>query len=76
MMYSISKTEYRPNMSLLKTIMKLVISGAILMIVLYMINVSLWLAIPIGLVVYLIALVITRSIDDTDKYIIKEILNR
>ena len=76
MMYSISKTEYKPDLSLLKTIFKLVICGIILAIVLYLINVSLWLAIPIGLVVYVLALIITRTIDDTDKYIINELLNR
>ena len=71
MMYSISKTEYKPDISLLKTIIKLVICGIILTIVLYLINVSLWLAIPIGLIVYIISLFLTKSIDDTDKYIIK-----
>ena len=76
MMYSISKTEYKPDLSLLKTIFKLVICGIILAIVLYLINVSLWLAIPIGFVVYVLALIITRTIDDTDKYIINELLNR
>ena len=76
MMYSISKTEYKPDISLLKTVLKLVVCGAILAIVLYYINVSLWLAIPIGLIVYLISLFATRSIDETDKYIIKELLNK
>ena len=76
MMYSISKTEYKADWSLINTCAKLIISGIILAVVLYWINVSIWLAIPIGLVVYLVALVLTRSIDDTDKYIIKEILKR
>ena len=76
MLHAISKTDYKPDVSLLKTVIKLVISGLILAIVLYYINVSLWLAIPIGLVVYVFALFITHSIDDTDKYIIKELLNR
>ena len=76
MMYSISKTEYKPDISLLKTVIKLVICGIILAIVLYLINVSLWLAIPIGLIVYIISLFLTKSIDDTDKYIIKELLGK
>lgn len=76
MMYSISKTEYKPDLSLLKTIVKLIVCGIILAIVLHLINVSLWLAIPIGFVVYVLALFITRTIDDTDKYIINELLNR
>ena len=76
MMYCIFKTEYKPDLSLLKTIVKLIVCGFILAVVLYLINVSLWLAIPIGFVVYVLALFITRTIDDTDKYIINELLNR
>ncbi len=76
MMYSISKTEYKPDFSMVKTVVKLIISSLILAAALYFLNVSLWLAIPIGLVVYLFALLITKTIDDTDKYIIKEILNK
>ena len=76
MMYSISKTEYKPDITLLKTVVKLVICGIILTIVLYLINVSLYLAIPIGLIVYIIALFLTKSIDDTDKYIVKELLGK
>ena len=77
MLYYISKTEYMPNkISLLKTVIKLIVSGAILFVVLDLLNLSLWLAIPVGLLVYIIALVVTKSIDDTDKYIIKEILGK
>ena len=76
MMYCIFKTEYKPDLSFLKTIVKLIVCGVILAVVLYLINVSLWLAIPIGFVVYVLALFITRTIDDTDKYIINELLNR
>ena len=76
MMYSISKTEYKPDFSLLKTIVKLIVCGIILFAVLYLINVSLWLAIPIGLIVYVLSLFVTGTIDDTDKYIINELLNR
>lgn len=76
MMYSISKTEYKPDLSLLKTIVKLIVCGIILSAVLYLINVSLWLAIPIGLIVYVLSLFVTGTIDDTDKYIINELLNR
>ena len=76
MMYSISKTEYKPDLYLLKTVLKLIICGIILVIVLYLANVSLWLAIPIGLLVYVISLIVTRTIDDTDKYIINELLNK
>ena len=76
MLYCISKTEYKPDHSLIKTVPKLIISNIILGAVLYYINVSLWLAIPIGLIIYIISLFITKSIDDTYKYIIKELLGK
>ena len=45
-------------------------------VVLYFIGVGMWLAIPIGFVVYIVMLLITRTLDDTDKYIIKELLDK
>ena len=75
-LYYIFKTSYKPDFGLLKNVIKLLVCGIILAIVLNYIHVSLWLAIPIGLVVYLISLIITRSIDDTDKYIIRELIGK
>ena len=72
----IFKTKYMPGINLLKNIIKLIISSAILAAVIYYLNVSMWLAIPIGLVVFVVSLFITRTIDDSDKYIINELLNR
>lgn len=76
MLLKISKTEYKADISLWKSVIKLVICGAILSVVLYLINVSLWLAIPIGLIVFVASLFLTKSIDDTDKYIFKELLKK
>ena len=35
-----------------------------------------WIAIPVGIIIYLAALPILRFFDDDDKYIIKEILGK
>ena len=75
-LYHIFKTDYKPDLGLLKSIIKLIVCGLILAIILKFINVSMWLAIPIGFIVYLVSLLITKSIDDTDKYIIKELLGK
>ena len=72
--YHIFKTDYKPGIGLLGIVIKLIIATIILAIVLYYINVSMWLAIPIGLIVYLISLFVVRVIDDNDKYIINELL--
>lgn len=74
--YYIFKTSYKPDFGLLKNVIKLLVCGIILAIVLNYIQVSLWLAIPIGLVVYLISLIITKSIDDTDRYILRELMGK
>lgn len=75
-LYYILKTDFKPDFTLLKDLLKIILCGLILIVMLYVINVSLWLAIPIILIVYLILLFVTRTIDDTDKYIIKELLNK
>ena len=75
-LYYIFKTDYKPDLGLLKNVMKLIVCGIILAIVFYMLNISMWLAIPVGFVVYVISLLLTKTIDETDKTIIKEILNK
>lgn len=73
-LYGISKTDFKPNWSLLKPVTKVIVSSLVMGIVLYFIGVGMWLAIPIGFVVFIVMLFITRTLDDTDKYIIKEII--
>ena len=75
-LHHIFKTDYKPDLGLLKNVIKLIICGIILFVALYYLNLSMWLAIPVGLIIYLISLFITRSIDDADKYIIKELLGK
>ena len=74
--YCIFKTDFKPDWNLLKTVFKLIISTIVLGIVLYYVNINMWLAIPIGFVVYVVMLFITRTIDDVDKFIIKELLDK
>lgn len=73
-LHHIFKTAYKPDLNLLKSVLKLILCGLILSIILHIIDVSLWLSIPIGIIIYLISLFITKSIDNTDKYVIKELL--
>ena len=73
-LYYIFKTDFKPDLSLLKTVIKIIFVSIVLAIALYWVNVSMWLAIPIGIVIYIVLLFITRLIDYNDKYIIKELL--
>ena len=75
-LYHISKTNYEPDLRLFESVLKLIICGIILAIALNYLNLSIWLTIPIGLMIYLISLFLTKSIDETDKYIIKELLRK
>ena len=45
-------------------------------VVLHLLNLSLWLAIPVGVVVYLIAIILTKTFDDQDKLIFKRIVGK
>ena len=72
-MNSIFKTRYRPGINLLKNIFKLFVSALGFAGAIYFLNFSIWLAIPIALIIYLVLLVLTKSIDDGDKYIVKSI---
>jgi O-antigen/teichoic acid export membrane protein len=76
MSYIIIKNRYKPDKSLIFDIVKISTSGIILAIMLYIFNLSFWIAIPIAIVVYLISLLLTKSLDSTDKAIIKEIIGR
>lgn len=73
--HSIFKTNYKPEISLLKNVIKLIVSSICLGFVFYYLNISLLLAIPIGLVTYVILLFLTRSIDENDKYVLKSIFS-
>ncbi|MCQ2960932.1 MAG: flippase [archaeon] len=73
-LYYIFKTEFKPDLELFKQVIKLIICGLVFAILINVFNLSLWLAIPLGFIIYIILLIITKSIDDTDKNIIKELL--
>ncbi|MDR2624547.1 MAG: oligosaccharide flippase family protein [Methanobrevibacter sp.] len=74
--YLISRALFKINSSLIVDIIKISISAAILAIVLYFIHVSMWMAIPVGMITYGMAIIITKVLDDDDKYIVKELLKK
>jgi O-antigen/teichoic acid export membrane protein len=74
--YVLSKINQLPNKHLYFDVGKIIIASVILMVVLSIINVSMWIAIPLSIVVYLITILLLRILDDNDKYIIKEILGK
>lgn len=74
--FVIYKLGHRPNKKLYKDLAKIIVGSGILGIALYFLNLNMWLAIPVGIIIYLVAVYILRVFDNDDKYVIKEILGR
>ena len=74
--YVIYKLGHRPNKKLYIDILKVIAGSAVLGIALYFLNLNMWVALPVGIIIYFVTIYIFRFFDDTDKYVIKEILGR
>ena len=55
---------------------KIIIASAVMGGVFYLVNMPLWLAIPVGVIVYLIVITLIKFFDNEDKLIIKQILGK
>ncbi len=74
--YVIYKTGHRPNKKLYYDIVKIVLGSLILGIALYFLNLNMWVALPVGIIIYFATVYLLRVFDDDDKYVIKEILGK
>ena len=74
--YVIYKLGHRVNKKLYVDILKIILGTIILGIALYLLNLNMWVAIPVGIIIYLVAIYLLRLFDNDDKYVIKEILGR
>ena len=74
--YVIYKLGHRPDKKLYVDLIKIVIGSAILGIALYFLNLNMWIAIPVGIIIYFAVVYILRVFDNDDMYVIKEILGR
>ncbi|AMD17764.1 polysaccharide biosynthesis protein [Methanobrevibacter sp. YE315] len=74
--YAIYKLGHRPNKKLYSDLIKIIIGSGILGIALYMLNLNMWVAIPVGIIIYFAVVYLLRLFDDSDKYIINEILGK
>lgn len=75
-LYAIHKINQLPGRHLLGDIVKVSLSSVVLGVVLYLLNLNLWLAIPVGFVVYFIAIIAMKTFDDHDKMIFKQIIGK
>lgn len=74
--YVIYKLGHKPDKKLYWDIVKIIIGSVVLGITLYLLNINMWFAIPIGIIIYLTVIGILKFFDKDDKYIIREILGR
>ena len=75
-LYAIHRLGQLPGKHLLNDVLRIVVCSAILWVVLDVLSLNLWLAIPVGMVVYFIAIVLIRTFDDQDKMIFKQIIGK
>jgi len=74
--YVIYKLGHRPNKRLYQDVGRIIIASGVLGIALFLLNMNIWVAIPVGIIIYLVAIYLLRFFDNDDKYVIKEILGK
>ena len=74
--YVLYKLGHIPNKKLYLDIIKIVIGSAILWIALCFLHLNMWVALPVGILIYFATIYILRVFDSDDKYVIKEILGK
>ena len=75
-LYVIYKLGVRVNKKLYSDLIKIIIGSAILGIALYFLNLNMWVALPVGIIIYFAAIYLLKVFDNDDKYVIKEILGK
>ena len=74
--YVIYKLGHRPNKKLYSDLVKIIIGSGILGILLYFLKLNMWVALPVGIIIYFAIIYLLKVFDNDDKYIIKEILGK
>ncbi len=75
-LYAIHKIGQLPGKEFAFDILKIIVCSAILGVVLDVLSLDLWLAIPVGIVIYFIAIVLFKTFDNQDKMIFKQIVGK
>lgn len=74
--YSIYKIDAMPSKKLYLDLLKIFMSSFILYGFLLVLNLNMWIAIPIGAIIYFVIILFMKIFDNEDKYIFKEILGK
>lgn len=74
--YVLYRLGHIPNKKLYLDIIKIITGSAVLWIALYFLHLNMWVALPVGIIIYFATIYIFRVFDNDDKYVIKEILGK
>ena len=74
--YIIFRLGYKINKNLYFNIFKIIISSLILGSSLIVLDLNMWIAIPVGIIIYFVIVYLLKIFDYNDKYVIKEILGK
>ena len=75
-LYALKRIKQLPDKHLIYDIIKICVASIVLGIVLYALNLNMWVAMIISLIVYFSAILILKTVDSEDKLIIKQILGK
>lgn len=75
-LYAIYKLGALPGKNLIFDLMKIFAASFILYAILSILNLNMWIALPVGIIIYFSIIFIMKTFDDNDKYIIKDILGK
>ena len=75
-LYVIYRLGHRPDKKLYYDLLKIIAGSAILGIALYFLKLNMWVAIPVGIIIYFATIYFLKVFDDDDEYMIKEILGK
>ncbi len=76
MLVMLSRIDHLPDRHLVFDIGKIAFASIILGVFLYLTHLSMWVAIPVSIIFYIIVLLVIRILDEDDKLIIHQVLNR
>ena len=74
--YVMYRMGFSPNKKIYFDIIKIIVGSVIMGIVLYFLNLNMWVALPVGIIIYFAVVYLLNVFDDDDKYVIKEVLGR
>lgn len=74
-LHMLNKINQLPDKQLVFDLAKIMVASVIMGVVLYVLGLNVFIAIPVGIIVYLVVFVVVRTFDEDDKSIVKQLLN-